>query len=179
MLTTIAMAEQRAHEVLKTNRVAAPPVDVEAIAKAHGALVRLEELEADVSGLLIVRSTSAKPVIAVNRSHHENRRRFTIAHEMGHLLLHSKDPQVFVDGMLVHFREDSNSSPASPKELQANSFAAALLMPADFLRRDLRGHAIDADDEDAVKALAQKYKVSPQALTIRLVRLGLFQGMAT
>ena len=62
-------------------------------------------------------------------------------------------------------------------ELEANAFAAALLMPEPFLRDDLQRRTYDMFDESAVKRLAQKYQVSVQALTIRLMELGLLHGL--
>ena len=58
-------------------------------------------------------------------------------------------------------------------EKEANYFAAELLMPAKFLRQELEGKRLDLfDDSGTLEKLAKKYKVSVQALTIRLTNLG-------
>ena len=49
-------------------------------------------------------------------------------------------------------------------------------MPEEFIKRDFAGKKIDAQDEAAVRQLAHRYKVSVQALTIRLVDLGMLSG---
>src|SRR3954470_4270018 len=68
-------------------------------------------------------------IIGINSSHPETRKRFTIAHEMGHLVLHQLD-QVHVDKQfLVKLRDDISSQAIDPHEIEANAFAAALLMP--------------------------------------------------
>jgi Zn-dependent peptidase ImmA (M78 family) len=56
-------------------------------------------------------------------------------------------------------------------EIEANAFAAALLMPESFLRQDLKKLSIDFDDASQIEALAKRYNVSSQAMTFRLLNL--------
>jgi hypothetical protein len=177
MKTKPRSAETAAAELLRRHGVTRPPVDVEALARGEGAEVQFERLEPSVSGLL-VKTPKGQVRIGVNASHHRNRQRFTISHEMGHYLLHSQQPTLFVDGQMVYFREDAASDAFDPREIQANAFAAGLLMPEDFLRADLK-NGIDVQDEVAVRKLAERYQVSQQALTLRLLNLGLIAGLAT
>lgn len=151
-----------------------PPVNVLALAQDEGIRVVFKELEDKISGMLV--QNGAETVIGVNSRHHENRQRFTLAHELAHHHLHASNPTVYVDGMMVHFRGEEPHGSA-PIEIEANAFAAELLMPESFLRNDLGGQAFDMFDEQAVRRLAQKYQVSVQALTIRLVELGLLRGL--
>ncbi len=102
-------------------------------------------------------------VIGVNKNHHTNRQRFSIAHEIGHFQLghdmdFSFDPSEVADG-----RFDTAHGNVV-QEQEANHFASELLMPADSLRKDF----IQLRD---AKKLAQKYDVSEQALWIRLLKL--------
>jgi Zn-dependent peptidase ImmA (M78 family) len=78
---------------------------------------------------------------------------------------------------MVHFRVDAGGLPPDPREVDANAFAAALLMPATMLTRDVQGRVIDVSDEDAIRTLARRYAVSQQALTIRLLNLELLAGL--
>lgn len=161
--------------LLSTYGVKQPPVDVRAIAESQGITVVFEEMEDSVSGFLIQRSDAI--VIGVNASHHPNRQRFTLAHELAHHHLHPGTPTVYIDNTMLHFRgEDIYESP-DPNEIEANSFAAALLMPEEFLKSDVAGRRMDIADEQAVRALARRYEISPQALTIRLLELGLIAGL--
>lgn len=169
-------AQHRAMELLKRHHVTAPPVDVESVATAEGARVRRQGLQDGTSGVLI-RDQAGVVTIGVNALHHPNRQRFTIAHELGHFVLHGDQPGVFVDGLMVHFRADRSSESSDPREIEANAFAAGLLMPEHFLRADLRGGTVDPLDDAAVRALALRYEVSQQALTIRLASLGLIAGL--
>src|SRR4051794_27355690 len=75
--------------LLDSGGITGPAVDVAALAESEGALVVAEPEPNDFSGFLYQSGNSA-PVIGVNSKHPLNRRRFTIAHELGHLLLHSK-----------------------------------------------------------------------------------------
>jgi|SRR5450759_1488160 len=170
----IEEAQQLAKTVLLEHGVMHPPVDVLALAQDEGIRVVFKDLEDKISGMLV--QNGKETVIGVNSRHHENRQRFTLAHELAHHHMHASHPTVYVDGMMVHFRGEDPYGPV-PIEVQANAFAAALLMPEGFLREELQDRAFDMFDELAVRRLAQKYKVSVQALTIRLMELGLLRGL--
>ena len=107
------------------------------------------------------------------KNQHINRQRFTIAHECGHYELHRTDEPVFIDATPVFFRDDISTEGRSLREIAANGFAAALLMPEQKLRELLREQPIDAFDEIAIRRMANLFGVSTQALTIRLSRLDL------
>ncbi len=168
--------EERAIDLLREHKILKPPVDVEVIARKEGAKVVFQDLEPHVSAVLVQRDKTA--TIGVNALHHPNRQRFSVAHELGHYLMHADRPTVFVDEMLVHFRADATSQPVDQRESEANAFAAALLMPGDWLKKDLRGQNIDALFGDLpLEKLARRYRVSQQALSIRLMNLGLLAGI--
>lgn len=173
-MADLQTAEREAQHLLDRFGLGRPPVPVEEIAKRLGVDIKYQSLEANVSGVLVRRGD--KVVIGVNANHHGNRQRFTIAHELGHYLLHPDTPTVFVDGAFVHFRGEDITGPSDSRELEANAFAGTLLLPESALRVDLRGQLIDAFDETAVRAMAHRYRVSQQALTIRLMKLGLASG---
>lgn len=163
--------EQCSEQLLRAVGMSAVPIDVIAIARHLGIGVVAQPLEDAVSGMLIVRSDRA--AIGVNEEHHPHRQRFTIAHELGHYLLHRETTNLFVDSALTFYRDDSSADGVYQQEIEANAFAAALLMPADTLRKALDDRAIDLYDERTVWKLATTFGVSQQALTIRLVKLGL------
>lgn len=169
----MSRAKQTALKILK-KYVYSIPVDVESIVGSEGILIRREELEDVVSGMLVIKNDRA--VIGVNATHHPNRQRFTIAHEFGHYLLHRKLASVFFDESLVFFRDKEASEGRKHQEIEANTFAAELLMPESILKMRITEQPLDAFDESAESALiklAADFQVSTQALTIRLTRLGL------
>src|SRR5262245_61528186 len=107
--------------------VESPPVPVERLAEGLGAEIVYQSFEGDVSGMLY--RDENRNLIGVNSAHGANRQRFTIAHEIGHLKLHAGKP-VFVDsfGGRVNLRDGTSDL----QEVEANAFAASLLMPQQF-----------------------------------------------
>ena len=147
------------------------PVDIERIIQSHNIPIRYQPMEDSMSSMLVIKSGSA--VIGVNQAHPPTRRRFSLAHELGHYLLHGKSPRVFLDASTIFFRDELAAEGSDIEEIEANTFAAELLMPENVLRRIIRQSPFDAFDERAVQRLAAQFEVSVQALTIRLTRLRL------
>ena len=167
-------ADSEAARVLASVGVKEPPVDVEKLAKLLGATVVLEALDSEVSGLLYRHPEQV--VIAVNRDHPTTRRRFTVAHELGHLVLHQGRP-VIVDHVVrarINLRDAASSLATEREEIEANRFAASLLMPPEFVHAHMQNALRPRRDEDAtIQYLARKFGVSVQAMEIRLTNLGL------
>lgn len=168
------LIQETVEELLSDHGVKCGPIPVEKIAKSLGIVVKLDEVDDDLSGFLF-RDKSGNAVIGANKSHHPNRLRFTIAHELGHYLLH-KGELVHLDevsaSFTVDFRDHRSSRGEDDNEKEANLFAAELLMPEKFLRQDLAGQRLDIlGDSNVLERLAKKYKVSLQALTFRLTYL--------
>lgn len=158
--------QKMAVDVLRRAGISAAPVNVHTIAAIIGASVQPEFADDEISGGL--HRTTAGPIIGVNAAHHPNRQRFTIAHEIGHAILHLEEDR-FVDR--VYRRDHRSREAVDPVEIEANKFAAALLMPEDFLRRDITQQALPLRSE-TVEQLARQYQVSQQAMTLRLDNLG-------
>jgi Zn-dependent peptidase ImmA (M78 family) len=126
-------------------------------------------LDDELSGMIYVRD--GVPIIGVNAIHHPNRQRFTIAHECGHLVMHSAQLSnvVHVDKQFPRLMRDSRSATGTDlMEIQANKFAAALLMPARIFEAEAAGLSIDLDDDAPLEELARKFKVSRQAVELRI-----------
>lgn len=150
-----------------------PAVPIERIARSRGVLIRKEPVDENVSGFLYRNNANGKAIIGTNRQQHPNRQRFTIAHELGHLLLHSGDA-VHVDiSFGVKHRDERSSKGVDVEEMEANLFAAELLIPIQFLREDLEKlGALDLLHDAKVAKLARVYQVSNQAMAVRLSHLG-------
>src|SRR5216683_5032250 len=82
-----ALAEKLLDEYCATGA----PVDVRKIAEALGIEVKIDPVDDDLSGFLYREPSSGRAVIGVNSNHHPNRRNFTVAHELGHYLLHEAE----------------------------------------------------------------------------------------
>ena len=150
-----------------------PPVQVEEIAQNLGLKILPYDLGEKVSGVLVIKN--GKATIGYNRTESFVRRRFTIAHELGHYFLHRTTRDLFIDKQFkVLFRDESSSSGEIKQEQEANAFAAALLMPEELLKEEIKKLDLDLADEDAIKKLATAFKVSTIAMTFRISNLKIF-----
>jgi len=148
------------------------PIDLDKLMKDEEITLKREVMEDSVSGMLVIKP--ADTVIVVNSSHHHTRQRFTIAHEFGHYYLHNATAQAFVDQSEQVFLRDAVSACGThTQEIQANWFAAELLMPKDYLLKKFENKKIDLYDDYQLRLLASELKVSVQALVVRLTALGL------
>jgi Zn-dependent peptidase ImmA (M78 family) len=172
---SVAAATRQAEALLAKLGVRTAPIDVRKIASQLGLRVVEEELGEDVSGALV--SNPKRAAILVNSDHHDNRKRFTIAHELGHHVLRHQFEEgghVHVDrGNYISLRSKRASEGVDPKEVEANWFAASLLMPAALLRERAARIGARALHDQHVAQLAEEFSVSEQAMTIRLSTLGL------
>lgn len=163
--------EQLVSELLQTYKVQGPPVPVKRVARSLGLEIQMQTFKkGEVSGILVREGNRA--VLGLNAADHRNRQRFTIAHEIGHFLLHEGD-RVFVDRSYnVSLRSSISSLGTDLEEIEANTFASLLLMPEEFLVKDLQEEEIDIDDlkgTEKLKKLVRRYRVSPQAMSFRLI----------
>ena len=135
------------------------PLDVEGVARRLGLIIERSPMDDDISGYIERRG--ARWWIGVNSLQHPNRQRFTVAHELGHYVLHRNQFERRVDKILFRNEADRNDV-----EWQANDFAAKLLMPEDAVRAEIRSGTKE------VEALARKFAVSSLAMHFRLQNLG-------
>lgn len=162
--------EAYAEDVLEKCGITEAPVPVEQVADILGLVVEYTELGVDVSGLLVLEDESG--AIGVNSTHAPVRQRFTIAHELGHFCLHKNWSDVFIDSEFEpRFRDRRSSRGENPEEIQANKFAAALLMPKSILDHYIAEEGIDIGDDEQVEELAGRFEVSVTAMTYRLANL--------
>jgi Zn-dependent peptidase ImmA (M78 family) len=172
----VSRAEALARDVLEQHGITAPPVPVEQLARENGAELSFEPIRGSVSGMLF--RDDSRIVIGVNAAHPHTRQRFTIAHELGHLLLHESRTMI-VDSH-IFLRDESSSRGTDPEEREANAFAAELLMPALFLERE--AHVL-IDESPGLSAtqlvlkLASTFDVSQQAMEIRLGNVGILSPL--
>jgi len=76
---------------------------------------------------------------------------------------------VHVDKKLPFFMRDAKSATGTDKiEIEANQFAAELLMPEAILLKEIQREAFDIDDEAPLEELARKFRVSKQAMGHRI-----------
>ncbi len=163
------------NRLLVAESVTEPPVPVERIARSLGAVVSYQPFDADdISGLLY-RAPDSAPIIGVNSANAKVRQRFTIAHELGHLLLHNAYGLILERHLQINFRDAARSTASSQEEIEANQFAAEMLMPRELLQRALTALLAGrpVPDSELVMRLAGRFEVSRQAMEYRLASLGM------
>jgi hypothetical protein len=131
----LGFARARAREVREQHHQGGPPVPVREIAVALGLEVREKPTLGDLRGRL------NGNVIEIPKGDHEWVKRFSIAHEIGHVVLET----VHRDG--------------SAAEREANAFAGELLIPGGMLREQMQ-------TETSVEALVRIFHVSRPALKL-------------
>lgn len=153
---TVATSTPRsaAQDLLFRLGLATPPVDVWNVAHALGLAVKVAPLAG--SDGCYVGYGPYTPCIVVREDMAEVRRRFTLAHEIGHHLLHSDE------AITERVREWARSS----EEREANQFAAALLMPERYVGQLVRREPVSMALLDAI---VRDCQVSRQAAAIRAV----------
>jgi Zn-dependent peptidase ImmA (M78 family) len=157
--------------------ITSPPVPVEVLARTKGLPIVEQAMDTDISGALVSLGGQSHG-IAVNAAHAPVRKRFTVAHELAHYLLGHLPNEDHLDWGFTIIRRDGRSSEANDlKEIEANFFAASLLMPKNMLRADVeakRGfHGEVTIDEAEIITLAKRYGVSKLAMHYRLMNVGL------
>lgn len=165
-------AREAARSILREFGVSSSPVPVERIIKSRKIALQYAPLEEDLSGMAYIKDGIG--IIGVNALHHPNRQRFSAAHELAHHVLHADQIReaVHVDkGIRVLFRDDVSALGTEPMEIEANAFAAELLIPGKLLAAALEGGGVDIEDEAKVEALARRFRVSQAAMRFRLSRL--------
>lgn len=144
-----------------------PFIDITELASKLGFAVYESIFEDDnIAGT--VEHEQGSIIINVNSNDLEPRKRFTIAHELAHILLqhneHSENGEEFIEyRMPLEYYETETET---RKEIQANLLAASLLMPEDLIQ-DIWNKTGD------VNTVAKYFGVSKRAAMIRLDSMGL------
>lgn len=148
----IALAEEKG---LQTN-----PLNISELARHLGIAVRYEPMQDEESGSLKKDKKTGSWVMTVNSLHHPHRQRFTIAHEIGHRIRHAANSDSFED--TTFFRNGESNW----MEVEANTFAAALLMPKNAFDNFIETVSSKVED------IAMHFQVSSHAVRIRAKVLG-------
>ena len=154
------------------------PVDVVKAVDRLGGTVKEVEVAPGLPEAA-VRRTGERFEITIRKDHVEVRKRFSVAHEIGHLILHM--------GYLISPERWGHSSEYCDsvyhrfgygiEEAEANLFAAAFLMPEEEFRGAVMelGRRKDLPSKDLVKELALQFRTSFRAALWRGEELGIFR----
>jgi Zn-dependent peptidase ImmA (M78 family) len=175
-MRAVLRAKREARRILTEAGPIKLPVPVKEIARRYAQLME-REIPGEISGMLVPIEDENEWIIVVAKSDGEVRQRFTIAHELGHLVLHSYTAPHADRGYKLR---DARSSEGSVlEEIEANQFAAELLMPEGLVLDAIRREGLNYDfsvenSEEAdlkVKKIARQFQVSRQAMMIRISSL--------
>jgi len=159
--------EEKTEQLLKSLNAMKLPIDPKKCAESYSVVVNGVKMNDNVSGLFMTKDSVS--YIMYNLDEVKQRQRFTIAHEFGHFILH-KDVKLFIDkSQKTLYRNSASTTGESLKEREANAFAASLLMPKALIEEEITN---SPKNTDVVDYLAEKFDVSPLAMSIRLSNLG-------
>ena len=167
--------KRKAEEFCEQNSIDSYPVEIVRICKENGLKVFEEYLQPDISGLIVVDEKEwskyeTNQFIVVNLMELATRRRFTIAHELAHFVLHRNGNQLYVHRDMTNEGSFKNSI-----EQEADYFAANLLMPENLiqekinmLKEEVRGKIPEIA---LVREIAYNFAVSEAVARVRLKQL--------
>jgi hypothetical protein len=159
-------ASLTAARVLRENEITSLPVDPIALAATVGIEVTAKPVSTrGVSGMLI-RSGDEFAIAYATHITSKGFRHFSVAHELGHYFLEGHPDAVF-DRRGIH-QSRANFSSDDPYEVEADFFAAALLMP-ETLFAEAIGQA--GDGLSGIERLAELCITSLTATAIRFAQL--------
>ena len=166
--------EEKVNAVFEETGLISIPVEVVSMANLYGFEVYELEMDSNTSGIIIIdtkpiKNFDSEKVIVVNSDHSKARKRFTIAHELGHYILRGKPTTCYAH------RDSSENYDSDEKD--ANSFASALLMPKEDIIRYANSEQEDLNGEMIefllIAKVAKRYNVSQSAAEVRLKKLGI------
>lgn len=148
-----------AKEILDLAKIQSVPIDLNKIIDELNIQYYEDEFEESIEGYSLKLSKKDKAAIIINKQGIKERKRFTLAHEIGHIC-RTKDRMESEDELCnLHFTKED--------EKVADRFAGELLLPAshmnDYLKTDLNMQMINE--------ISSKYEVSLMATAIRLVKM--------
>ena len=154
------------HEALQDRFRSAPPVEIENIYRDFGIQLTEISLQDSTIRAVAIAGEHFKPTVAINSnyaSQESHVRRFTMAHELCHLL---HDRSYGTDLVMA-------SGPWAPVDLEkrANAFAAMFLMPVELIEQILKHSQFDLTLTSDVWKMANELQVSFTALVEHLCNL--------
>jgi len=153
-----SLAHETAKKLLSDAGISSPPIKIQLLlhylkknSKMH---IMERDFAKDVSGVTLT-DEFGESFIGYRGEDHVHRQRFTVAHELGHVILGHTHPRSY------------GEVKKSDSCLEANEFAAELLMPLGFLKADINAGISDP------RKLSGRYGVSEEAMWIKLKNSGL------
>jgi len=130
-----------------------PIEDIISLVEKQGVIVSFIEIDSDKFDGLTKFTTKGQPIIWINKDIPNDRKRFTIAHELGHLVMHLRSNNLEIDEFEA--------------EKQANKFAAEFMLPISDCKKDF----LNLKYKD-LSMLKQFWKMSKASILYRAFEIG-------
>ena len=156
------MPAKRAESIIRERNIRYPSeIYVRDISMSLGAYVRERTLKGCEARLV---RKGKKGIISVNETiPEEGRKRFAIAHEIGHFILHTGTQIIFCDEDDMHAWKDSQK-----REVEANLFAASLLMPYDIFIQYIK---TGQPTFDMISEVSKEFRTTLTATSLQYIDL--------
>jgi Zn-dependent peptidase ImmA (M78 family) len=163
---------EKAEQFCNKHGVEQPPVKIIELCKREGIKVFEQYLPRDVSGFIVIQKENFEnygtgKLIVVNLTDNANRRRFTIAHELAHYILHKDETEEY------YAHRDAGQNGGIERE--ANLFASSILMPRALIETAVKEYRAcilgSIPTHMLVEHIAQEFVVSKDAAQIRLYQM--------
>lgn len=157
-------SEKLCAQLLREAGISPPPTDLNAVSSLWPSL-KVSEEELDKEGYLIFLGAQGAELL-IRRGDPLNRKRFTLAHELGHWVLSNMQDGELTFGDTLRRALSTHSARYTPEETWCNVFAGNLLMPTSEVRRYVQGNIWDVPSRLA--AGPQVFHVSEEAFFSRV-----------
>ena len=169
-VNTVHTAAQKIHAI----KAVGTPVKIIEICKNMGFSVFQQILPKKICGYIAIDGElkdrfGTDRIITVNMNESNKRRRFTVAHELGHFLFDFDPNGIQFYNAFEHDHDETET----PSESLANRFAAELLMPADKFKKEYdriyRDHSGSSEQlYETIQDLSDLFLVPPKAVEMRI-----------
>ncbi|WBS73150.1 ImmA/IrrE family metallo-endopeptidase [Elizabethkingia meningoseptica] len=149
------------------------PINIETLITKEGINKIEHPFDDDIAGVLIIDDKNDKVTIGVNKKSSPERKNFTIAHELGHYILHNDKSNMFLDKVFYRKKSEGYTTKEEKIEKEANYFAANILMPENLVFQEIEKLDKDLYEDSSIKELARTFNVSSSAMSFRLINLGI------
>ena len=151
------------------------PIDIELITEKVGLQLDIRNLDYKYDAFLKVsKKEIAVNLVRYNDERYYNRLKFSLAHELGHFILHKDIMEFFSFDSLeeyIYFKQNISDKEYSKFEWQANEFAGRILVPEIIFKKEVANFLPDdwINGFTFLNYLTDKFKVSENVIEIKLI----------
>lgn len=166
----IGRAEKIAKSLIRVKKIE-EPIDIFELIKEYASFEIEYDIPFQFDGLCFFKE--GLPNIIINGNNAESRQRFTLAHELGHILIpgHRNIISCNIDNVDENISDKYNSEELyfeyMSKELEANTFASELLMPLNWIKQVIMK---SKSFQEIINIINRETGLSIQAITIRVIK---------